>query len=102
MRIDGKKMRSLLDLIKESPKTDLGHLSKGLEIEDRNGTKYTIVKLKRSRPTKQVEKGDIEALILKYYDSDLNKKYEEISIEDFLKHFKVDKKKKPNKGDKDD
>ena len=45
MKIDGKKMRMLLDLINEDKKSDLGHLDKGLEIEDKNGSKYTIIKV---------------------------------------------------------
>ena len=104
MKIDGKKMRMLLDLINEDKKSDLGHLDKGLEIEDKNGSKYTIIKVFRSRPEKEDEKGDIESLIVKYYDIDGRKKKQKISKEQFLKLFKVDKKKSKNKikGSKND
>ena len=96
MKIDGKKMRMLLDLIDENKKSDLGHLDKGLEIEDKNGTKYTITKVFRSNPENPDEKGDIENFIVKHYDLDGKKKRQKISKEQFLKLFKVDKKKSKN------
>ena len=102
MKIDGKKMRMLLDLIKESKKEDLGHLSKGLEIEDKNGTKYTITKVLKSRIDK--DESDVEGLEIKYYDVEGQKKKRRISKEEFLKLFKIDKKKskKTIQGNKDD
>lgn len=102
MKIDGKKMRMLLDLIKENKKEDLGHLSKGLEIEDKNGTKYTIIKVLKNR----IDNGenDVEGLEIKYYDINGKKKKRRISKDEFLKLFKIDKKKskKTIKGNKDD
>lgn len=102
MKIDGKKMRMLLDLIKENKKEDLGHLSKGLEIEDKNGTKYTITKVLKSRIDK--DESDVEGLEIKYYDVKGQKKKRRISKEEFLKLFKIDKKKskKTIQGNKDD
>lgn len=100
MRIDGNKIRNLLNLIREEKNNDLGHLSTGLEVEDKNGTKYTIVKIKRDISSGDDEKGDISMLILKYYDINGNKKHAKVSKEDFLKLFKIDKKK--NSKDKKD
>ena len=101
MKIDGNKMRKLLDLIKEDKKSDLGHLDKGLEIEDKNGTKYTILKVFKS---KEGDGSDVEGLLIKYYDIDGKKLKRKISKEEFLKLFKIDKKKskKTIKGNKDD
>ena len=96
MKIDGKKMRMLLNIIKENKKNDLNHLDKGLEIEDKNGTKYTIIKTIRANPVGEETKGDITDLIVKYYDIEGRKKSQKISKDQFLKLFKVDKKKSKN------
>ncbi len=103
MRINGKKMKMLLNLIKENKKEDLGHLSKGLEIEDKNGTKYTILKIFKNK-TAGEEEDEVESLEIKYYDTEGRKKKRIISKEEFLKLFKIEKKKskKTLKGSKDD
>lgn len=104
MRIDAKKMRILLNAINESSKKDLGHLDKGLEIEDKNGTKYTIVKIERSQPLSDDHKGEVKKIVLKYYSLRGEKKFESITPEEFTKLFKIDKKKEKKniKGGKDD
>lgn len=103
MRIDAKKMRMLLNAINESSKKDLSHLDKGLEIEDENGTKYTIVKIERSQPMPDEHKGEVKKIYLKYYSS-TGWKVESITPEEFIKLFKIDKKKEKKniKGGKDD
>lgn len=104
MKIDSKKIKLLLDLIKENKKEHLGHISKGLEVSHENGTKATVTKIFRSRTDNDNEKGDIESLVVKYYDIDGNKKKQRISKEQFLKLFKINKKKskKTIKGSKND
>ena len=101
MKINGKKMRLLLNLIKENKKKDLGHLSKGLEIEDKNGTKYTILRVFKSG---EGDGSNVIGLLIKYYDINGKKMKRKISKEEFLKLFKIDKKKskKTIKGNKDD
>ena len=101
MKIDGKKMRLLLNLVSENKKEDLGHLSKGLEIEDKNGTKYTILKVIKS---KEGDGTDVSSFLIKYYDVEGRKMKRKISKKEFLNLFKIDKKKskKTIKGSKDD
>lgn len=101
MKIDGKKMRLLLNLVSENKKEDLGHLSKGLEIEDKNRTKYTILKVIKS---KEGDGTDVSGFLIKYYDAEGRKMKRKISKKEFLNLFKIDKKKskKTIKGSKDD
>ena len=101
MKIDGKKMRMLLGLIGESKKSDLGHLDKGLEIEDKNGTKYTILNVIKS---KEGDGEDVSGFLIKYYNVKGRKIKRKISKKEFLNLFKIDKKKskKTIKGSKDD
>jgi hypothetical protein len=104
MRIDAKKMRILLNAINESSKKDLSHLDKGLEVEHENGSKLTIVDIEKSQPLSDDHKGEVTKIVLKYYSTSGEKKFKSITPEEFIKLFKIDKKKEKKniKGGKDD